>query len=83
MENRITMKKKILFIITRSVKGGAQKHLYDLIRLLDRERYSIDVLCAPGGPLTEQLKEIGINLFPVPQLRNEIHPIRDAIAFIK
>ncbi|MDI6759285.1 MAG: glycosyltransferase family 4 protein [Candidatus Brocadiaceae bacterium] len=73
----------LLFLITSSDGGGAQKHLYDAIRLLCKEKYSIEVACAPGGPLIRDLGDLGIKVFPIPELSNVIHPVKDLLAFTK
>ena len=77
------MRKKLLFLISSSDWGGAQKHLYDLARLLDKEKYAVEVACRTGGPLIEKLQQIGIRVFPVPELHNAINPINDTLAFVR
>jgi glycosyltransferase involved in cell wall biosynthesis len=76
-------KRRLLFLITSSDGGGAQKHLYELTKLLDKEKYIIEGACAPGGPLIERLNGLGIKVFSIPTLRNAINPVRDFLAFTK
>ncbi|MBO5357303.1 MAG: glycosyltransferase [Clostridia bacterium] len=51
--------KKILFLITSLGAGGAEKVLVDLLNLLDKDKYEIDLLTVIGGVhearLTEQI----------------------------
>ena len=44
------MRKKLLFIITKSEMGGAQRFLHELVTHLNPEKYDISV--AAGSPLT-------------------------------
>ena len=43
------MKKACLFI-TRLISGGAQKIVVDLLRHLDRKKYTLDLLVGPTDP---------------------------------
>ena len=44
----IVKKIKILFLVTQSEMGGAQRYIYEVARLLDKNRY--EVLVAAGEP---------------------------------
>ncbi len=51
--------KKILFLVTQSEMGGAQRYIYEVARLLDKEKYEILVAAGSGdGELFEKLKNI-------------------------
>lgn len=82
-DNMQDKRKRLLFLITSSDGGGAQKHLYELAELLDKREYIIEVACAPGGPLIKLLSKLGIKIFLIPTLRNAINPVRDLLAFAK
>jgi glycosyltransferase involved in cell wall biosynthesis len=76
------MKYKILFLITQSEFGGAQKYVYYLATRLPKERHDVTVACGIGGLLIPKLREAGIEVIPVPNLVREISPIRDPLAFL-
>jgi glycosyltransferase involved in cell wall biosynthesis len=48
---------RIVFLIRSLDYGGAERHLLTLARFLDKERFSVTVLCFyPGGALEDELK---------------------------
>lgn len=62
-----TQKKKILFVITKSNWGGAQKYVYDLATTLPKDLFEVSVAFggtgehkAEAGELEIRLKEVGI-----------------------
>lgn len=61
------MRQKVLFIITKSNMGGAQRYVYDLASLLPKDSYEVNVACGGNGPLVSKLVENGI---PVSQIKN-------------
>ena len=73
--------KKILYIITTSELGGAQVHLSYLINFFHRK---LDIHLAVGdlGYLTEQLKELDINVHLINSLQRSINPFVDTTALI-
>ena len=42
------VKRKILFLVTQSEMGGAQRYIYEVARLLDKT--SFEVIVAAGSP---------------------------------
>lgn len=58
------MKKiRVLFIQDRLVCGGAEQALFDLARLLDKEKFDVTILAMkPGGPWDQKFRDAGINL---------------------
>lgn len=79
------MKIKILFLITQSELGGAQRYVFDLANNLVGE---FDVSVAFGEPgengeLAKMLKEKNINYHVLPRLRRAISPISDLFALIE
>lgn len=73
------MKKRILFIITQSEFGGAQRFLSTLVAKLDPARYDILVATGTTGDahFTEHLRNIGIRNTIIPSLVRNPHPIKD------
>lgn len=54
------MKKiKVVFVNYRMVCGGAEQALYDLIHLMDKEKFDVSLFVqCPGGPWDERFREI-------------------------
>ncbi|WP_050615019.1 glycosyltransferase family 4 protein [Bacillus testis] len=68
----------VLFIILNSSYGGAEKHVYDLIENLDKDKYRISLIAAKNSKLSSMLKkriniiEINTSLWNVGNLRKVI-----------
>lgn len=79
-----TEKIKILFVVTRSLRGGAQSHLVSLIHGLVQQA-NIDFFLATDscGFLTEALSDVKIKIFTIPSLGNSINIINDATSTIR
>ena len=60
-------KKKILFVITKSNWGGAQRYVYDLATNLPQD-YEPVVAGGGDGLLFKKLKERGIRTISIPYL---------------
>ncbi|MBI2065373.1 MAG: glycosyltransferase, partial [Candidatus Yanofskybacteria bacterium] len=71
-------RKRILFIITQSEMGGAQRFLYNLLTQIN-SRYDIRVAVgSDGGPeLVEKIKSLNIEVSILEKLKREISPIND------
>lgn len=80
-------KKKILFLVTQSEFGGAQRFIYRLITNLDLSKYDISVATGPEGNnadgLLLNLKKEGFNNFPLKFLKRSINPIIDFLGIIE
>ncbi|MBU4455477.1 hypothetical protein KJ586_03130 [Patescibacteria group bacterium] len=73
------MKKTILYLITQSELGGAQRYVFDLAINLKQE---FNVAVAFGeqgerGELTDKLKQAEIAYYTIPHLKRAISPIND------
>ncbi len=72
-------RQKILYIVTKSVWGGAQRYVFDLATRLPAGRLDISVACGPStssgqaGTLDEKLREAGVRVIPIPTLRRNIN----------
>lgn len=71
------MKKKILFVITKSNFGGAQKYVYDLATSLPKDRFDVAVAVGGSGPLIQKLDEQHIRIIPLPSLTRDISITND------
>lgn len=60
------MKKlKVLQVIGGGEIGGAERHLLTLMRLMDRERFTPELLCLCRGPFAPQCRQEGITTHEV------------------
>ena len=76
---------KILYIITLSELGGAQKVVYHIAAGLDPREFDITVACAPGGEMVNWLRNLhqDIKIVEIPELTRDISPFDDLKAFLK
>ncbi len=72
---------RILFLITKSNWGGAQKYVYELATSLASERYEVKVAAGGSGPLIQKLKEAGVEVIPIGSLGRDINVGKDAATF--
>lgn len=72
---------KILTIITKSERGGAQIHVLDLLRML-REGATPILVCGDDGFLTMEARKLGVEVHIVPDLIHPIRPVQDARAVV-
>ncbi len=73
---------KILYVITRSERGGAQIHLLDLLKNLP-SRCSPILATGEGGYLEEEAERLGVPVHRIPHLRQPISPVNDLLAFLE
>lgn len=64
-------RKKILYVITKSAWGGAQRYVFDLATRLNRNGFEAIVACGGEGPLADKLRREGITVISVPSLKRE------------
>ncbi len=77
------MAKKILFLITKSEMGGAQRFLFELVTHLDAKKY--DIIVAAGGPpaggeLFEKLAQKSVKTVKIRNFSNSFG-IKNIFAF--
>lgn len=75
------MKKKVLFVITKSNFGGAQKYVYDLATNLPKEQFEVVVVLGGEGTLAEKLCAAGVRTIPLPSLLRDVNPFKDLASF--
>ncbi len=76
------LKKKILYIITKSNFGGAQRYVFDLATHLPQDQFETVVALGGEGPLKEKLEAAGIQTFPLPDLERDVSVLKEARAFL-
>ena len=70
--HNIINKKKVLFLITKSNWGGAQRYVYDLATNLDQGRFEPVVALGGKGILADMLKNAGIRVITIESLERDI-----------
>ena len=77
--------KKILFVITQSEFGGAQRYIYELTSRLDEDRYQILVASdsKKESGFSKSLEQKGIRVAHLKFLKREINPIFDVFGIIE
>ncbi len=63
---------KVLFLITKSTLGGAQRYVEDLASGLDNTLYDVSVAVGGNGPLIDILTGVGTKVYPLKNLTRDI-----------
>jgi len=78
---------RVLHIITRLIKGGAQINTLCTVTGLDKSRYDVTLVSGksigPEGEMESEARKMGVNLIIVPELVREICPVLDLKALLK
>ncbi|OHA92407.1 MAG: hypothetical protein A2665_01505 [Candidatus Zambryskibacteria bacterium RIFCSPHIGHO2_01_FULL_46_30] len=69
---------KILYGITKSNFGGAQRYVCDLATAMQKQRHDVAVMCGEGGPLVQKLKAENIRVITIPGFGRDIDLLNDA-----
>ena len=75
------LRKKILYVITKSVWGGAQRYVFDLATNLSKDRFEIVVAAGGEGPLFYKLRNAGIRTINTPSLERNVHILNETSVF--
>ncbi|MFZ2048815.1 MAG: glycosyltransferase family 4 protein [Minisyncoccia bacterium] len=73
---------KIIYGITKSNFGGAQRYVFDLALGAKNFGHEVAVLCGGEGMLVKKLKEQNIRVIPLPELDRDISFIKDFKSFM-
>lgn len=76
-----TRKTKILYLITKSNWGGAQRYVYDLATGLSKEHYETEVVLGGNGPLLTKLQGVNIAVTSLPELGRDVSMRKDIAVF--
>jgi glycosyltransferase involved in cell wall biosynthesis len=77
----VNQRAKILYVITKSNWGGAQRYVYDLATGLSKEKYDTEVVLGGDGPLSVKLREAGIPVTSLPGLARNVSVGKDTGVF--
>ncbi|MDB5225054.1 MAG: hypothetical protein JWL87_6 [Candidatus Adlerbacteria bacterium] len=75
--------KKILYVITKSNWGGAQRYVFDLATHLDPVRFEAAVAFGQPGRLAEELVRSGVATHPIKSLQRDISLWSDIKSFFE
>ncbi|KKW18882.1 MAG: putative membrane protein [Parcubacteria group bacterium GW2011_GWB1_50_9] len=81
IRTRISMRKKILFVITKSNWGGAQRYVYDIATNVPRDRFEPVVAAGGNGALIVKLKNAGIRTIAIRALDRDISIAKEILSF--
>ncbi|MDO8500030.1 MAG: glycosyltransferase family 4 protein [bacterium] len=74
-------KKKILYVITKSNWGGAQRYVFDLATNLPKERFDVAVAAGGNDELIQKLNKSGIRTISLPHLQKNINTPKELLSF--
>lgn len=81
--NNSNQKIKILFVITKSNFGGAQKYVYDLAVNLPKDKFEVVVVAGAPGILINKLSGQEIRTIAIPSLGRDVSLFKDITSFIE
>ncbi len=67
------MNQRILYVITKSNFGGAQRYVFELATAAKARGHTVAVACGGNGALTKMLADADIPVFPVPSFERDIN----------
>ncbi len=73
----MTKRTKILYIITKSNWGGAQRYVYDLATALPRNQFEVAVVVGNNGLLVDRLRSAHIRVISIAHLQRDISLVKD------
>ncbi len=73
---------KVLFVITKSNFGGAQKYVYDIATGIPHDKFEVVVALGGTGVLLDKLHIAGIRTISLQELKRDINPFKDFSSFV-
>lgn len=77
------MKKRVLYIITKSVWGGAQKYVFDLAANLPKDRFEVVVAGGGKGAMAEKIISAGLSYREIKAFQKNVNFLKDIAAFFE
>ena len=74
---------KILYFITKSNWGGAQRHVFDLATNLSPKEFNVAVVVGGNGALKTRLDEYKIQTLTIEELTRDINTRKDLTSFLQ
>lgn len=79
----IPKKTKVLFVITKSNFGGAQKYVYDLAVGLPKDKFDVVVALGGIGTLSYKLQGQNIRTIQIFSLKRDVNVVKDVFSFFE
>jgi len=76
-------KKSILYIITKSVWGGAARYVFDLATNLSKDEFKITAAAGNRGKFAQKIIGSNISYFEIKNFQRTINPFKDFFAFFE
>ncbi len=76
-------KKSILYIITKSVWGGAAKYIFDLATNLPKDKSEVFIAAGGRGKFAQKIIEQKIPYFTISNFQRPINPFKDFFGFFE
>lgn len=76
-------KLKILYLITKSNFGGAQRYVFDLATAMQDLGHDVVVGFGGDGALATKLAKAGVRTVSIPELERDMNPIADLKSFFR
>lgn len=73
-------RRRVLYIITKSVWGGAAKYVYDLAISLNKEEFNVSVAAGNQNELVTKLNKANITFFQIRGFQRQVNIFKDLIA---
>ena len=75
--------KKIIYLITKSNWGGAQRYVFDLATRLPKDEFEVLVVTGNKGALTEKLEGSGIKVVNINSLKRDVSFFDEILSFFE
>lgn len=75
------MSMKIIYGITKSNLGGAQRYVFDLATEARKRGHDVAVMCGGDGVLVEKLEEVGIRVISIAGMKRDISLVDEFRSF--
>lgn len=75
--------KKVLFIITKSVWGGAQKYVFDLAVNLPKDKFAISVAGGGKGAMAEKIVSVGLPYIEIKNFQRDVNFLKEFFSFFE
>jgi glycosyltransferase involved in cell wall biosynthesis len=76
-------RKKVLYVITKSVWGGAGKYVYDLATNLPKDKFEAFVAAGDRGELAKKINEAGIPYFEIKNFQRDINFLKEIFSYFE